>query len=177
MLKKIGFLFLIVLCTLLVACGGTNEVVDESNVLITFSDVKITELDAENARVTADETLHDAAKDLLFQEMMVVEAEKAGITYEEFDLEALVNQTKQMFEYDEEAIAFLTAKSELYKLSPEEYIDTIWRDGLKKKLIGNKYLMEQIDFSEKDEAEVAIEIEQIRTELLKKYDDQIEFHF
>lgn len=166
-----------VLGSLLVACGGTNEVVDEGNVLITFSDVKITEIDAENAQVTPDETLHDAAKDLLFQEMMLVEAEKAGITYEEFDLDALVNQTKQMFEYDEEAIAFLTAKSELYNLSPEEYIDTIWKAGLKKKLIGNKYLMEQIDFAQKDEAEVAIEIEQIRNELLKKYDDQIKYHF
>jgi hypothetical protein len=177
-MKKIGFLLICFLCILIVACSGANDgVVTEENVLITFLNESITEKDAENARITPDESIEDSAKDLLFQEMMLVEAEKAGITYEEFDLEALVNQTQQMYEFDEEAISFLNAKSELYNIEPEEYIETIWRDSLRKKLIANKYLMEHINFAEKQPAEIEVEVEKIRQELLAKYEDQIEYHF
>lgn len=177
-MKKIGFLFTCFLLSILVACGSPNsEAENEDVVLITFLDNAITEKDAENAKVTPEESLEDAAKDLLFQEMMLVEAEKAGISYDEFDLDALVNQTQQLFEYDEEAIAFITEKSELYDLTPNEYIETIWKDGLRKKLIANNYLMESIKFSELQEDEIEVEVEKVRNELLSKYEDQIEYHF
>ncbi|MCT8137262.1 hypothetical protein H1D32_05585 [Anaerobacillus sp. CMMVII] len=172
-MKKIGYLLTCFLLSFLVACGGSNT----EGTLITFLDETITEKDAENARVTPEETLEDAAKDLLFQEMMLVEAEQAGISFDQFDLDALVNQTQQLFEYDQEAISFLNAKSELYNISPEEYIETIWRDGLRKKLIANNYLAEFIDFQSLQPEDVQSEVEKIRNELLAKYEDQIEYHF
>ncbi|MFN7250546.1 MAG: hypothetical protein ACK4M9_07080 [Anaerobacillus sp.] len=177
-MKKMIFIFTCLLCSFLVACNGSNkEIAEQKNALITFQNVTITEMDALNAQVTPEESLQDAARDLLFQEIMIVEAEKAGITYDEFSLDGLVNQTHAIFEYDQEAITFITAKSELYNLTPEDYIDTIWKEGLKKKLIANNYLMEHIDFNEKETAEIEAEVEEIRNELLAKYKDEIEYHF
>ncbi|RXI98648.1 hypothetical protein DS745_20245 [Anaerobacillus alkaliphilus] len=176
-MKKLGFMLICFLCVLLVACGNNDEATNESKPLITFLNETITEKDAENAKVSDEETLEDAANDLLFQEMLLAEAEKAGITYDEFTLDALVDQTHQIFEYDQEAITFLTAKSKLYNITPKEYIDTIWKDGLRKKLIANNYLMEYVDLTEGPESDIEAQVETIRTELLTKYEDQIEFHF
>ncbi len=176
-MKKLSFILICILCGFLVACGNNDESATDAKPLITFQNETITEKDAENAKVSDEETIEEAANDLLFQEMMLAEAAEAGITYDEFTLDALVDQTHQIFEYDQEAITFLTAKSELYNITPKEYIETIWKEGLRKKLIANNYLMEHVDLSEGEESDIEAQVESIRNELLTKYEDQIEFHF
>ena len=180
MKKNLSIILFILLISLLAACQTPEEVAEEADtdVLITFLNESITVKDAENGQMHPEDEINDVAKELLFQEIVLIEADKAGISYDDFDLEALVNQTVQLFEFDEEAIAFLTEKGELYNLSAEEYIDTIWRETLRKRLIVNNYLAEEIDFhSEKPEEEILAEIETVQNNLLAKYEDQIEYHF
>lgn len=163
----------------LIACNEETPEpeVDNGDVLITFQDKTITTLDAENAMLTPDQDMYDAAKSLLFHEIVLVEADMAGTEYDPYDVEVLVNQTLQLYEFDEEAIAFIDEKSELNNLEAVDFIDTVWRDFLQKRVIVNNHLNNEIVFAGKSDEEIAIEVENFETEMLLKYEDDIEYHF
>ncbi|MCD8510522.1 MAG: hypothetical protein LRY73_12055 [Bacillus sp. (in: Bacteria)] len=131
-MKKFALIIVIMFLSIaFIACndeGTTEPEVDQGDVLITFQDMTITTLDAENAMLTPDQDMYDAAKNLLFHEIVLVEADMAGTDYDPYDVEVLVNQTMQMYEFDEEAITFIDEKSALNNLEPIDFIDTVWRD-------------------------------------------------
>ncbi|MDQ0255814.1 putative small secreted protein [Evansella vedderi] len=179
MKKMLATAFLIIFLLLVAACNDENmsEAGNDSDVLITFQDKTITEFDVQNASLYPDQDIHEVAKSVLFHEIVLVEADAAGTSYDEYDLMVLVDQTLQLYEFDEEAVAFITEKSELNNLEPMEYIETVWKDYLRTRLIVNNHLDHEIGFAGKSDEEVAAAIANFEDQLLTKYEEDIEYHF